>query len=63
MTAFVIEDVCRFPLVTQIPVSANCHTITHLFTFSMTLSGGKLFVTLSLIPVFTETTINHLPTL
>ena len=30
---------------------------------SMTLSGGKLFVTLSLIPVFTETTINHLPTL
>ena len=31
--------------------------------FSMTLSGGKLFVTVSLIPVFTETTINHLPTL
>ena len=29
--------------------------------FSMTLSGGKLFA--SLIPVFTATTINHLPTL
>ena len=30
---------------------------------SMTLSGGKLFVTVSLIPVFTATTINHLTTL
>ena len=63
MTGFLIEDVdflwshkfLFLAIVTQLLIFSPC---------SMTLSGGKLFVTvLSLIPVFTATTINHLPTL
>ena len=62
MTGFLIEDVdflwshkfLFLAIVTQLLIFSPC---------SMTLSGGKLFLTVSLIPVFTATTINHLPTL
>ena len=64
MTGFLIEDVGIFSMVTQIPVSRNCHTITHLFTFLNDSLWRKIVCdTASLIPVFTATTINHVPTL